>query len=587
MTRTCAAALGGLAVLAGAGIPAGAAENAEIAALRQRDAAAALARGSNEEAVAHYTTALAAPDLPNDRRATLLNDRAVAYVRLGKTRLAVDDFNKAVELFPEYAPTYNNRGNLLMALGLDEEAIKDFNRAVVLAPGYAAAYNNRAGALLRSGAAGASIADYTQAITLAPASAAPLTGRGKAHLKLGRPHLAIRDFARAVGSEARFSAAYRSRAEALLELSRHEEAIEDLSRAIAFDISNAELYLVRGHAYLALGNAEAAQQDFARTIELSPQAASGYEARALALSLADDFEPAFADLARAIELAPRSATAFAYRGHAYARNGQPDIAQSDLETAEKLDANSAEVHWARGIVEDLRGQTDAAVEHLRKAVELAPGFKRASDALQRLGAADATDVDRPVPGRGADGWEIVSSGAHLVAVSDAYQGVRVPIEMQGEGEPKVLAWRPGEPPFRDIGVLTYHSGMVASSTGQDPTELAAIVDLRARQVVALVPHRVGAKVATWTWSEDGSVKVAAVDGTTDELTLRDQRQLPLAARSSSRRFSEGVGAAGGTPAWAPWANQPWAIQDQPRPRRTAAPPRKKKKPKSLFDLLFN
>src|SRR3990167_5384393 len=86
-------------------------------ALKAQDAATALVRGDTGQAVVGYTEALKDPALPNDRRATILNDRAVAYARLGQTKLAIDDFNRAAQLFPEYAATYNNRGSLLLALG--------------------------------------------------------------------------------------------------------------------------------------------------------------------------------------------------------------------------------------------------------------------------------------------------------------------------------------------------------------------------------------------------------------------------------------------------------------------------------------
>src|SRR5690349_2999211 len=118
---------------------------------KAQDAAAALVRGDSGQAVTGYTDALKEMTLANDRRATILNDRGVAYARLGQPKLAIDDFNRAAQLFPEYAAIYNNRGNLLLALGYPEEAIKDFNRAIVLAPGYAAALSNRAGAYAKVG----------------------------------------------------------------------------------------------------------------------------------------------------------------------------------------------------------------------------------------------------------------------------------------------------------------------------------------------------------------------------------------------------------------------------------------------------
>ena len=156
-----------------------------------QEGASALLRGNVSQAITLYTEALKEPSLTNDRRGSILNDRAVAYARSGQTKLAIDDFNRAVQLFPEHPATYHNRGNLLLALGLPKEAIRDFDRAILLAPGYAAAFANRAGAHDRLGLHDEALRDYTQAVELMPQSAVPLAGRGRVLLTLGKPHAAI------------------------------------------------------------------------------------------------------------------------------------------------------------------------------------------------------------------------------------------------------------------------------------------------------------------------------------------------------------------------------------------------------------
>ena len=115
------------------------------------ESGAQLVHGNSGQAIAAYTEALKDTGLANDRRASILNDRAVAYMRSGQTKLALEDFNRAVQLFAEYPAAYNNRGNLLVSIGQYAEAVKDFDRAVLLAPQYAAAYSNRANAHLRLG----------------------------------------------------------------------------------------------------------------------------------------------------------------------------------------------------------------------------------------------------------------------------------------------------------------------------------------------------------------------------------------------------------------------------------------------------
>jgi tetratricopeptide (TPR) repeat protein len=540
------------------------AAGAEDSAEQAQQGAAALVRGDTGRAVTDYSEALKDTALTNDRRATILNDRAVAYARLGESKLAIDDFNQAAKLFPEYAAIYNNRGSLLLALGYPEEAIKDFNRAIVLAPGYAPALGNRAGAYSQVGHTDQAIRDYTRAIRLMPQSAAPFAGRGRVHLAVGRPHAAIRDFTRAVTADPRFAAAYRSRAEAKLDIGRHEEAIEDLSRAIAFDVGNGELYLLRGQAYLATGNSDAALKDFAQVVELDPRSAKGYAARGLANGLAQAFEEAFADLNRAIELDPRSGTAFAYRAIVYKLSGQADVGVKDAETALKLEPNGAEALWAKAEIDEAQGRTDTAIADFKKALTLKPGLKQAADGLQRLGADLGDEEDHEVAGLGIDKWRVVQRGGRYFAVSDQFRRLRVPLEMAGEGQPRLLEWEIKPPPLSGVATLRFNGGVVPGRLGPEEVEQVAILDLETNTVIAIEPHRQGKKVANWTWQDD-RVVVASVDGATDEFVLRTAR-----ARNTGQRYSNSEGE------WSPWGQLDSSQNDRPRRRKT----------KSLFQFLF-
>jgi tetratricopeptide (TPR) repeat protein len=548
---------------------AGAYAAAADAALKAQDAATALVRGDAGQAVTGYTDALKDPALPNDRRATILNDRAVAYARLGQTKLAIDDFNRAAQLFPEYAAIYNNRGNLLLALGYPEEAIKDFNRALVLAPGYAAALSNRAGAFAKLGHNDQAIRDYTAAVRLMPQSAAPLAGRGRVHLAAGRPHAAIRDFTRAVTADPRFAAAYRNRAEAKLDITRLQDAIEDLSRALAFDADNPELYLLRGQAYLASDNLAAAMQDFTHVTTLDPRSARGFAARGLANGIAQSYVDAFADLNHAIELDPRSGIAFAYRAVVYKMSGQTDVGLKDAETAEKLDPDGPEVLWAKGEIEEAQGRTEQAIADYKKAVALQPRLKLAADGLQRL-AADASNAeDHEIPGAGIDSWRVVQQGTHYYAVSDQFRRLRIPLEMAGDGQPRLLEWEAKKPPLGGIATLRFTGGVVPGAMGPEEVEQIAILDLEGNSVVGIEPHREGQKLATWTWQDD-RVVVASVDGATDEFILRAGRPRDGDPRRYTSTESGG---------WSPWGQLDSSSQYDRRSRR--------RKAKTIFQLLFN
>ena len=108
---------------------------------KAQEAGAALQRGDLDQAILLYNNALEDAAVSNDRRAVLLTERGVALMKRRNYKLALDDFNKAATIYPEYPAVYVNRGNLLLVLNQGaetiKEAIKDFDRAIELSPKYA------------------------------------------------------------------------------------------------------------------------------------------------------------------------------------------------------------------------------------------------------------------------------------------------------------------------------------------------------------------------------------------------------------------------------------------------------------------
>jgi tetratricopeptide (TPR) repeat protein len=534
--------------------------------LKAREAGLAMARGEVDQAVTLYTEVLADKTLSNDRRATVLVDRGVAYARRQSPREAIEDFNQAIQLYPEYAAVYNNRGSVLLSIGAAREAIKDFDRAVILAPGYTAAYTNRAGAHAKLGQLDLAIADYSKAISLVPASAAALTGRARVHLGADRPQAAIRDATQAVNSDARFSAAYRARAEAKITLQKLDEAIEDLSRAVAFEARSAELYLLRGEAYLQSQSLAAAVKDFTTAIELNPRNASTYVARGYAHAKLGTFEDALNDFARAIELDQRSAKPFAYRAWTYAKLNQLEPGQKDVDRALRLDANSAEAYWARAELRQAQSQQAAAIQDLQKAVSLDPSFREPVRVLEWLGVSQPRAGNAELTGAGRDGWRIFSKGKQYLASNEQYPRIKADVEMLGSGEPRVLEWQIQKDQFAGIGLLRFHVGTVTTPRGPEDVEQIAIVDVPNGTIAGYETSRRGSRTADLTW-DDGMLTVISADGTRGEYQLRPStkaKETPVAAQPPPKR----VAGENRKPAWTPWGEN------------------RKGKPKSLFELLF-
>jgi len=90
------------------------------------------------------------------------------YVILGQYERAINDYDEAINLDPQYSGAYLGRGFVYHELGRYEQAIEDLNKTVQLIPYFEYAYLLRANAYIELGEYNKAIEDYNEAIYLAP-----------------------------------------------------------------------------------------------------------------------------------------------------------------------------------------------------------------------------------------------------------------------------------------------------------------------------------------------------------------------------------------------------------------------------------
>jgi len=92
--------------------------------------------------------------------------RGNAYHYKDECDLAIADYDRAIELRPDYAEAYNNRGNAYAHKGDHDRAIADYDRAIQLQPDLAEAYYNRGLAYKQRGEEEKAIADFEKFLEL-------------------------------------------------------------------------------------------------------------------------------------------------------------------------------------------------------------------------------------------------------------------------------------------------------------------------------------------------------------------------------------------------------------------------------------
>ena len=107
---------------------------------------------------------------------------------------AIEDFSKAIDLDPDNAKAYYNRGTARAQLEMHEAALADFDKAIELDPASATVYCNRGAIKAKMKRLREAIPDFSKAIELDPGDATAYYNRGVSKAALGRHSDAERDF---------------------------------------------------------------------------------------------------------------------------------------------------------------------------------------------------------------------------------------------------------------------------------------------------------------------------------------------------------------------------------------------------------
>jgi len=177
--------------------------------------------------------------------ARLYARRAEAFGHLRNFRMAVRDYTQAVKLDRSVARLLD-RAMAFKKVRRTDLALDDLTDAIGLAPDQAALYRERGEIYARNNAYDRAIADYNAAIRLDPVAVSFLD-RGMAYyLKGGGANLdrALADYDRAIALDDRKALAYNNRGLALRDKGEWTRAYADFSTALEFD---PDLEIAREH----------------------------------------------------------------------------------------------------------------------------------------------------------------------------------------------------------------------------------------------------------------------------------------------------------------------------------------------------
>ena len=179
-------------------------------------------------------------------------NKGCALANEGRYDEAIAEYNKAIELDPEYAHAYTNR----------DFAIKRLTQA--------SEYNRQGVTLASTGKNDEAIAAFSQALQVYPNYPSAYTNRGIVYIVKKQYTPAITDFNNAIELNPNYALAYSNRGLAYIYTERYEEAVADLDMSLQIDPDDDSAWNNRGVALEQLGELDAAEESFDTALKLDP-----------------------------------------------------------------------------------------------------------------------------------------------------------------------------------------------------------------------------------------------------------------------------------------------------------------------------
>ena len=153
--------------------------------------------GRTTEAIDHYQEALRIkPDY-----AEAHNNLGHSLAQAGRAQEAIDHYQEALRIKPDFAEVHYNLANVLSQLQRLPEATRHYQEALRIKPDYFEAHHNQANMLAQAGRLGEAMAEYEQALRIKPDFARAHCNLGNVLLQLGRLPEAILHYEQALQSQ--------------------------------------------------------------------------------------------------------------------------------------------------------------------------------------------------------------------------------------------------------------------------------------------------------------------------------------------------------------------------------------------------
>ena len=275
-----------------------------------------------------------------------------------------------IELILKEEASWNNDGVKLSKLGKFEDAIECYDRAIEIDPNFFLAWGNKGLALFNLKRYEEAMECFDKNIEIKPRDFQGYENKGRALLNLKKNEEAIRCFDKAIELKPTSWISWDNKGRALFNLQKFEEAIECFNKALEDNPRNVETWNIKGMALDNLDKYKEAVESFDRAVEITPELEGVWANKGITLAKLNKLGDAIECWDRVLEINPKNKIACIVKGEMLSYLGRHDEAIECCEKALEIDPNFDGTWYYKACFESKRGSVDDAITSLKKAIEI-------------------------------------------------------------------------------------------------------------------------------------------------------------------------------------------------------------------------
>jgi tetratricopeptide (TPR) repeat protein len=301
-------------------------------------------------------------------------DRAYRLHRTGDLVAAIDCYQTAIQLNPNYLSAYVNLGIAWKQQGNLGAAIDCYQTAIQLNPNSAIAYNNLGNALTLQGQATDAAAAYQRAIEIQPDYPEACNSLGSYYQGIGNYDRAFELYQRAIVLKSDYAEAYNNLGNISQLQHKLDQAIKYYQQAIAVRPNYPEAYNNQGCVCRTQQKFNAAVASYQKAIELRSDYPEAYYNLSNVYADCGKLDLALAACQQALKLKPNYAAAYQNLGNILRDRGEITTAIAAYHQAIQLQPHYPEAHNNLGIAHQKQQNFTSAIAAYQQAISLNPEF---------------------------------------------------------------------------------------------------------------------------------------------------------------------------------------------------------------------